>query len=190
MRVRQLTPDDAAAYQRLRLQGLQESPTAFSASYSAEADRPLSEIAVRVTPAPDGSLCVFGAFASENLVGILAFVRPAREKLRHGAELAGMYVAPEFRRRGLGRALVDAALAHARSLPGVRQLKLTVNAANAPARALHKMLGAIEVGRKRDYYGPGDERIVAKIDRAIFEQMRPKYERLGFIPPRTAEAAA
>jgi hypothetical protein len=52
------------------------------------------------------------------------------------------------------------------------------------------MLGATEVGRKRDYYGPGDERIVAKIDRATFERMREKYERLGFVPPRTAEAAA
>ena len=39
----------------------------------------------------------------------------------------------------------------------------------------------------------GDERIVAKIDQATFERLRPKYERLGFVPPRvpavTSEAA-
>jgi ribosomal protein S18 acetylase RimI-like enzyme len=74
-------------------------------------------------------------------VGILAFVRPTRAKLLHCAELAGVYVAPQFRRRGFGRALVDAALAHARSLPGLRQLKLTANATNTPARSLYQSRG-------------------------------------------------
>jgi ribosomal protein S18 acetylase RimI-like enzyme len=150
MIIRQLTADDAAAYQRLRLQGLQESPTAFSSSYSDEVDRPLEEIAARVTPAPDESRCVFGAFVSDKLVGILAFIRPTRHKLLHCAELAGMYVAPEFRRCGVGAALVDAALVHARSLPGVRQIKLTVNATNTPARLLYQSRGFARFGVEPD----------------------------------------
>jgi RimJ/RimL family protein N-acetyltransferase len=141
MTVRQLNAQDSAAYQAVRLRGLQESPTAFSSSHADECQRTPSEIATRVTPAPDGSLCVFGAFVDGGLVGILAFMRPRGHKIRHGAELGGFYVAPECRRRGCGRALLDAALSHARAVGGVRQLKVTVNAANLAAKRLYQSSG-------------------------------------------------
>lgn len=144
--IRPLTPDDALAYQRLRVSSLRECPSAFSASPCEEDARPAAEVAARLTPAADGTSCVFGAFAGEQLVGLLAFVRPSREKLRHGAELCGMYVAPEVRRSGYGKALLDAALAHARALPGLRQLKLSVNATNTAARSLYESRGFVLAG--------------------------------------------
>jgi ribosomal protein S18 acetylase RimI-like enzyme len=96
-------------------------------------------------------------------------------------------VIPEYQRTRVTVQLIGAFVRHIYDRVDV--CWFTVKEDNAPARALHRMLGAVEVGRRTDYYGPGDERLVAKIDRAIFQQMRGKYERLGFLEPAAAEAA-
>lgn len=150
MKVRPFDRTDARAYQRLRLLALHESPTAFSASHADEADRSMDEVAARITPAADGSICTLGIFEQDELAGFVAIIHPQREKLRHGVELAGMYVAPTFRRRGFGGALLKAAMGHARSIAGVRQIKLGVNATNTAAKALYQSIGFASYGVEPD----------------------------------------
>ncbi|GAB3790298.1 GNAT family N-acetyltransferase [Dyella agri] len=146
MEIRLLDRHDAAAYQALRLQALRDSPHVFSASHDDEAGRSIDEVATRIAPAADGSVCMFGLFEEDALAGFVALIHPQRKKLRHGAELAGMYVAPACRRRGLGAALLHAVIAHTRSIDGVRQLGLGVNATNAAAKALYRSAGFVSWG--------------------------------------------
>ena len=80
------------------------------------------------------------------------------------AHLANLAVAPEFRRRGLGRRLVRAVLEEA-ARRGTRWIRLEVRESNAAARALYQALGFRPVGRRRSYYADnGEDALLLELD--------------------------
>ena len=66
-------------------------------------------------------------------------------------DMMNLAVTPQFRRQGVGEALVNALVASLKEL-GSRCLTLEVRDSNVPARALYAKLGFAEVGRRRGYY--------------------------------------
>jgi ribosomal protein S18 acetylase RimI-like enzyme len=126
---------------------------------------------------PDSSFVVFdGELAAGYL---LSFVR---DDIRE-AYCTTLAVRPEYQR---GRATALLIGAYVRAIaPRVDACWFTVKDDNLAARLLHQMLGAREVERRRDFYGPGDDRIVSRIDRDAFEKLRARYQRLESL----AEAA-
>ena len=138
MEIRALTPPDAAAFQALRLRALRENPEAFGSAYADEVDRTLDDVAARLAADPTVSVVLGAALAPGGpLVGVVGCYRDGGRKRRHVGVVWGMFVTPEARGAGVGRALLTALLAHVRAWPELEQLTLTVVPENAAARALY-----------------------------------------------------
>jgi [ribosomal protein S18]-alanine N-acetyltransferase len=78
------------------------------------------------------------------------------------AELGDIAVAGGWRRRGIGRRLLEAALDAARGR-GVREMFLEVRPSNLEARRLYERYGFAQVGRRKDYYDrPREDALVLR----------------------------
>ena len=143
MEVRILTQQDAEAFWNLRLRALQEDPESFGASYTEILERGIAGSTQDLTQLNESrrDAVTFGAFDGKTLVGTTSFEREEMVKMRHKGIIWGMYVPRELRRQGIGRALLEAAIAYARELPGLEQINLNVVLTSREARRLFITLG-------------------------------------------------
>jgi ribosomal-protein-alanine N-acetyltransferase len=79
------------------------------------------------------------------------------------AEILSIAVAPDRRRRGMGKALLDEVLVSA-AAEGMRALFLEVDAGNEPARSLYDRAGFRKVGLRKKYYRNGADALVLRKD--------------------------
>jgi ribosomal protein S18 acetylase RimI-like enzyme len=127
-----------------------------------------------------GETCFLVEVEGRPIAYLLAFLKD-RE-----AYCTTLAILPEFQGtrvllallRELTRAIVDK----------VDACWFTVEEDNDAARALHRMLGAVEQEVVPDFYGPGHPRIVSRIDRKAVERMSARFGRLGLIERREARA--
>lgn len=127
---------DAADYRALRLEGLRHNPGSFSSSWDEESIRPLDDFAARLE-----RNFIFGArqTGTATLQGVAGFYVREQIKARHKGVLFGMYVRPDARGSGIGRALVARVIDCAATL--VEEITLTVGADNASAIRLYRSAG-------------------------------------------------
>ena len=98
-----------------------------------------------------------GVFGLIDTAGGMVLARIAGDE----GEVLTLAVVPANRRRGLGRALLGAALQEIRDR-GARVVFLEVSEANQAARALYAAAGFVEVGRRRRYYADGTDALVLR----------------------------
>lgn len=114
---------------------------------------PASSFAAQLALPGGLALCVAESAAHDPVgLALLQIVAGEGEILTFG-------VAPAARRRGLGRALLDAAIVATRHADGAR-LVLDVAEDNAAARALYAAGGFAEAGRRPRYYARGADAAV------------------------------
>lgn len=141
--IRRLTPADVAPYRALRLRALRNHADAFTSSYEEETLRPESAVAQRL--GDSSSARFWGAFVDGVLVGMVGLDFEQRLKARHKALVIGMFVAPEFTRRGIARALLENLLRDARASQ-LEMLTLTVTDGNLGAEQLYLDTGFVSYG--------------------------------------------
>lgn len=133
--IRRTRPEEWARLRDLRLRALADAPEAFAATLAEEETQPEAYWRERAAAA---------AFVAEEGPRWLG-TATAFEASPGAWEIVSVWVAPEARRRGIARALVEAALAHARR-GGGRVVGLRVEAGNEAALRLYLKLGFREAG--------------------------------------------
>jgi len=139
MEIRQLNIPDLAQFKAIRIAAVEEFPTSFYPSRQELTDTPDDEFLAQIAPSEWSA--VFAAFDDSELIGIIGMKRDRREKVRHKAEVWGLYVKPSRRGNGVARQLVHAGVDHAKLFPEVSVITLSVSSMNDVARALYISCG-------------------------------------------------
>lgn len=140
MRVRHVRAHEAERLREIRLRSLATDPAAFGATFEGDRSRPASwwEDGARRSEAGIEGRTFVVVDDDDRWLG-MALVRPDDES-PGDAVINAMWVAPEARRRGAGRALLEACAEWARA-QRFAAVNLAVRLDNAPARAAYVAAG-------------------------------------------------
>lgn len=149
-----LGPEDADRYWEIRQLMLTDTPWAFASDPESDNARDPSRFISRISRPFNEILSI----ASETgvLIATAGVVQRPRQKLGHRAEIWGVYVHPDHRGRGLGAAVVRAAMDEALSWPGVESVALSVSE-RSEAKRLYERLGFRQWGHEPDCLRIGGE---------------------------------
>jgi ribosomal protein S18 acetylase RimI-like enzyme len=150
--LRKLGAEDRASFRMLRQLALTVDPGSFV--MTAEEECAISRLNIEDALDQPGPANFFvGAFEGSQLVGIAGLITSALHKISHTGTLTSVFVRPEYRRRGLGRLLVERVIQEATS---VRSIRLDVVAESKAAIALYESLGFRVYGVQEGAYRLGE----------------------------------
>lgn len=144
MIVRRFGSDEWRSYRDLRLRALYESPDAFGSTFSHESERTDDDWQSRLGSGATSPRDLPLIAESEGKAVGLAWAR-IDESQPDVAHLYQVWVAPSYRRIGIGAALLASAIDWARSV-GARSIALGVTCGDNPALHLYRRAGFAPAG--------------------------------------------
>lgn len=147
MHIRRLEADEVDLHRGVRLGALRDAPDSFGETFADAAARPITywEELTRSVTEPERHV-MFLACEGDDVVGC-AYGLVDHERGDHG-RVGGMWVNPDARRRGMGDALLAAAITWARGR-GLKNLGLWAPAHKPAALALYGKAGFHETGVRK-----------------------------------------
>lgn len=141
MNIRKMNRNDVQAIAQMEKQCFSD-PWSEN-SIAAEVDNPLSYWLVAVE--------------NDRVVGYVG-----SQSVLDAADMMNLAVSPDYRRQGIGEALVNALADYLRQ-NNVIALLLEVRVSNEPAIALYQKLGFVQVGRRHRYYhNPREDALILR----------------------------
>ena len=144
--IKNLGPTDGGIYRALMLRGYSEHDSAFTSTFEERAGKAVDWWTRRLQ---DPTSVTLGAFdLADALIGTVRLEAFQRVRERHKIQLTAMYVMKDYAGKGVGRRLLDEALAESRKMNGIELMNLTVTADNLPAVRLYSKVGFQSFGRE------------------------------------------
>lgn len=147
MHLRRLERHEVSLHRDLRLRALQEAPDSFGETFADVAARPSSyweDLTHSVTE--PGRHVMFLAYEGPDVLGSIYGLRERDQ--REVGRVGGMWVDPAWRRRGVGRALLQQVFNWA-SEHGLSRLRLWAPAHSPSALSLYGQAGFRETGKRQ-----------------------------------------
>ena len=139
--VRRIRADEGTSLRDVRLRALRTDPAAFGSTWEREADLTDDEWADRALGSARGDeRATFVAEVDGRLMGLVGGYRA--EPGASTVHVISMWTDPDVRGAGIGRALIEAVIAHAR-ITRAEMVDLRVMRTNASARALYEAAGFV-----------------------------------------------
>ena len=142
--IRQSNLADTSNFRELRLEALQDSPTAFSMDYQRASHQPLKSWEDTLVM-DDMESAIFFAEHEGHLIGMTGIARGRSPKTKHGADIWGVYVTSQWRGFHIAEELIHSCGEWARAREIVI-LRLAVVAINKSAIRCYERCGFITYG--------------------------------------------
>jgi ribosomal protein S18 acetylase RimI-like enzyme len=142
-----LGPRDWRDLRAIRLEALRSEPAAYSSSFEETLARSDEHWQQRL--ASDHSVHLL-ARAQSRPIGMVGGYLGSDEGDESVAVVFGMYVAREYRGRGIGRLLLSSLIDRLSAFPQISTIRLGVTETQDPARALYESMGFQVIGKTEE----------------------------------------